>query len=54
MCTLQCKFDAIHHFRLPDGDKFSNMIPAEKKFVGIGKYMPTRVAGIIKKKIAGR
>ena len=54
MCTVQCKFDAIHLFRLPDGDKYSNMIPAEQKFVGIGKYMPSRVAGIIKKKIAGR
>jgi hypothetical protein len=28
------------------------MIPAEKKFVGIGKDMPARVAGIIKNKIA--
>ena len=54
MCTVQCKFDAIHLFRLPDGDKYSNMIPAEQKFVGIGKYMPSRVAGIIKKKVAGR
>jgi len=54
MCTVQCKFDAIHLFRLPDGDKYSNMIPAEQKFVGIGKYMPSRVAGIIKNKVAGR
>jgi len=54
MCTVQCKFDAIHLFRLPDGDKYSNMIPAEKKFLGIGKYMPSRVAGIVKKKVAGR
>jgi hypothetical protein len=30
------------------------MIPAEKKFLGIGKYMPSRVAGIVKKKVAGR
>ena len=52
MCTVQCKFDAIHLFRLPNGDQFSNMIPAEKKFIGIGKHMPTRIAGIVKNKIA--
>ena len=35
VCTTRCKFDAIHLFRLPNGDQFSNMIPAEKKFIGI-------------------
>jgi ferredoxin len=54
MCTVQCKFDAIHLFRLPDGDKYSNMIPAEQKFLGMGKHIPSRVAGIIKKKVAGK
>ena len=54
MCTVQCKFDAIHLIRRPDGDLYSRMIPAEQKFVGIGKNMPTRIAGIIKKKVAGR
>ena len=52
MCTVQCKFDAIHHKRLPDGDKYSNKIAAEQKFVGIGKHMPGRVARIIKNKIS--
>jgi len=54
MCTVQCKFDAIHLIRRPDGDLYSRMIPAEQKFVGIGKNMPGRVARIIKKKVAGR
>ena len=53
MCTVQCKFDAIHLFRRPDGDLYSRMIPAEQKFVGIGKNMPGRVASIIKNKITG-
>ncbi len=52
MCTVQCKFDAIHLIRRPDGDLYSRMIPAEQKFIGIGKNMPSRVAGIIKNKIA--
>ena len=54
MCTVQCKFDAIHLIRRPDGDLYSRMIPAEKKFVGIGKNMPGRVAGILKNKIVGK
>jgi ferredoxin len=54
MCTVQCKFDAIHLYRLPDGDKYSNMIPAEQKFLGMGKHIPSRVAGIIKTKIVGK
>ena len=54
MCTVQCKFDAIHLIRRPDGDLYSRMIPAEEKFVSIGKHMPKRVAGIVKNKVAGR
>ncbi len=54
MCTVQCKFDAIHLIRRPDGDLYSRMIPAEQKFVGIGKNIPKRVVGIVKNKIASR
>ena len=54
MCTVQCKFDAIHLIRRPDGDLYSRMMRAEDKFLGIGKNMPVRVAGIIKKKVARR
>ena len=54
MCTVQCKFDAIHLIRRPDGDLYSRMIPAEQKFVGIGKNMPGRIARIVKNKIASR
>ena len=54
MCTVQCKFDAIHLIRRPDGDLYSRMIPAEEKFVSIGKHMPKRVVGIVKNKVAGR
>jgi ferredoxin len=54
MCTVQCKFDAIHLIRRPDGDLYSRMIPAEQKFIGIGKNMPVRIAGIVKNKIANR
>ena len=46
MCTVQCKFDAIHLTRAM-GDRYSRMIPAEQKFAGIGKHIPKRVAGII-------
>ena len=46
MCTVQCKFDAIHLTRAM-GDKYSRMIPAEQKFVGIAKHIPKRVTGII-------
>ena len=54
MCTVQCKFDAIHLIRRPDGDLYSRMMRAEDKFIGIGKNMPVRVAGIIKRKVSGR
>ena len=54
MCTVQCKFDAIHLKRRPDGDLYSRMITAEQKFVGIGKNMPGRVARIIKNKFSGK
>jgi hypothetical protein len=54
MCTVQCKFDAIHLIRRPDGDLYSRMIPAEQKFVGIGKNMPGRVVRILKNKVAGK
>ena len=54
MCTVQCKFDAIHLLRRPDGDLYSRMIPAEKKFVGIGKNLPGRAFRIVKKKVTGK
>ena len=50
MCTVQCKFDAIHLTRAM-GDKYSRMIPAEEKFIGIGKHMPERIVGIVKNKL---
>ncbi len=53
MCTVQCKFDAIHLVRSM-GDAYSKMIPAEDKFKGIGKNMPKRVAGIIKNKVSSK
>ena len=49
MCTVQCKFDAIH-LKRSLGDAYSRMIPAEDKFKGIGKHMPSRIGGIIKHK----
>lgn len=54
VCTVQCKFDAIHLVRRPDGDAYSHMVPAEQKFVEIGKYMPKRIAGIIRNKVTSR
>jgi MinD superfamily P-loop ATPase len=54
MCTVQCKFDAIHLSRRPDGDLYSRMVPAEKKFVSIGKNMPGRIASIVKAKVSGK
>lgn len=50
MCTVQCKFDAIH-LKRSLGDAYSRMIPAEDKFKGIGKNMPGRIGRIIKHKI---
>jgi NADPH-dependent glutamate synthase beta subunit-like oxidoreductase len=52
MCTVQCKFDAIHLVRSM-GDEYSRMIPAEQKFIGIGKNIPGRIARIVKNKVAG-
>ncbi len=53
MCTVQCKFDAIHLTRAL-GDAYSRMIPAEDKFLGIGKNMPKRVVSIIKNKVSSK
>ena len=52
MCTVQCKFDAIHLTRAM-GDAYSKMVPAEDKFKAIGKYMPKRTINIVKNKITG-
>ena len=41
MCTVQCKFDAIHLVRNM-GDAYSKMIPAEDKFKAIGAYAAKR------------
>ncbi len=49
MCTVQCKFDAIHLKRTM-GDAYSKMVPAEDKFKAIGAYMPKRTARIVRKK----
>ncbi len=51
MCTVQCKFDAIHLTRAM-GDAYSKMIPAEQKFIGIGKNLPKSMVNLAKKKIA--
>ena len=53
MCTVQCKFDAIHLVRSM-GDAYSKMIPAEDKFKGIGAYAAKRAIKIIKKKAGGK
>ena len=52
MCTVQCRFDAIHLQRTM-GDAYSKMIPAEDKFKAIGAYLPKRAIRILKKKAAG-
>ena len=49
MCTVQCKFDAIHLNR-SGGDEFSRMIPAEDKFKAIGTYAVKRGLKIVRKK----
>ena len=49
MCTVQCKFDAIHLVRSM-GDAYSKMIPAEDKFKGIGAYAAKRAIKIVRKK----
>jgi ferredoxin len=53
MCTVQCKFDAIHLTRSM-GDAYSKMIPAEDKFKAIGAYAAKRSIRILKKKAAGK
>ena len=53
MCTVQCKFDAIHLTRAM-GDAYSKMIPAEDKFKAIGAYAAKRGLRIVKKKAAGK
>ncbi len=52
MCTVQCKFDAIHLTRKM-GDAYSKMIPAEQKFVGIGMNLPKKVAAGLKSVASG-
>ncbi len=51
MCTVQCKFDAIHLVRNM-GDAYSKMIPAEDKFKAIGAYAAKRSVKILRKKTA--
>jgi len=53
MCTVQCKFDAIH-LKRSMGDAYSKMIPAEDKFKSIGAYAAKRAIKIVKKKMAGK
>lgn len=53
MCTVQCKFDAIHLVRKM-GDDYSRMVPAEQKFVSIGKNLPKKVVKIVKNSITGK
>ena len=53
MCTVQCKFDAIHLFRTR-GDAYSKMIPAEDKFKAIGAYEVKRGFRILRKKLTGK
>ena len=53
MCTVQCKFDAIHLIRKM-GDDYSRMVPAEQKFVSIGKNLPKKVVKIVKNSITGK
>ena len=42
MCTVQCKFDAIHLKRTM-GDAYSKMIPAEDKFKAMGAHIATKL-----------
>ena len=53
MCTVQCKFDAIHLTRAM-GDAYSKMIPAEDKFKAIGAYAAKRSVRIMKRRAADR
>lgn len=52
MCTVQCKFDAIHLRR--ERPECSNMVVAEDKFKAILPYAAKRGVKIIKKKISGK
>ena len=49
MCTVQCRFDAIHLVRNM-GDAYSKMIPAEDKFKAIGAYAAKRSVKILRRK----
>ena len=51
MCTVQCRFDAIHLVRSM-GDAYSKMIPAEDKFKAIGAYAAKRGVKILRRKAA--
>ncbi|MBE7003858.1 MAG: pyridine nucleotide-disulfide oxidoreductase, partial [Ruminococcaceae bacterium] len=53
MCTVQCKFDAIHLTRSM-GDAYSKMVPAEDKFKAIGAYAAKRSVKILRKKAAAK
>ena len=53
MCTVQCKFDAIHLIRNM-GDAYSKMIPAEDKFKAIGAYAAKRSVKILRRKAQDR
>ena len=53
MCTVQCKFDAIHLVRNM-GDAYSKMIPAEDKFKAIGAYAAARGVKIVRKQMTER
>ncbi|MBR0312776.1 MAG: 4Fe-4S binding protein, partial [Oscillospiraceae bacterium] len=53
MCTVQCKFDAIHLVRNM-GDAYSKMVPAEDKFKAIGAYLPKRGIRIVRRKAAAK
>ena len=53
MCTVQCKFDAIHLTRSM-GDAYSKMIMAEDKFKAIGAYAAKRSIRIARRKAADK
>ena len=53
MCTVQCKFDAIHLKRTM-GDEYSKMVTAEDKFKAMGAYAAKRGVKIVRRKVAGK
>jgi len=53
MCTVQCKFDAIHLKRTM-GDAYSKMIPAEDKFKAMGINIAGKGVKILRKQVAGK